>query len=272
MDINRSPEKVDNTGAEISAPVNGFTDNSKLVKLVLEVSSGIITNGGETARADSCAINMLRSNGGTDIQVFSLPTVVIITVTLNGENFIRMKSITARDYDLGRIDLLNKISRAITEKCMTVDEAFTELEKPIKKVNYALTALYSGLSAAFFAILFGGGVLEFISAVIASCLCQITVDRMLKRGIFIFVANVIGSFVTAMAAIALSYLLKSNVSVVIIGGIIPLVPGLAAINATRDSANGDLVSGSARWLDAAVTAASIAAGVGAALALQKLIL
>lgn len=260
MDISHSPEKKE------------YDESERLVNLVLEVSSGIITNGGETARADSCAMNMLRSNGGTNIQVFTLPTVVIITVTLNGENIIRMKSITARDYDLGKIDLLNSISRSITEKSMTVEEAFAELEKPAKKVNYPLMALYSGLSAAFFAIMFGGGVREFISAVIASCLCQITVDRMLQRGIFIFVANVFGSFVTAIAAIVLSYLLKSDVSIVIIGGIIPLVPGLAAINATRDSANGDLVSGSARWLDAAVTAASIAAGVGAALALRKLIL
>ena len=84
-----------------------------------------------------------------------------------------------------------------------------------------------------------------------------------------FVANVVGSFVTALAAITLGIFVKSDVSIVIIGGIIPLVPGLAAINATRDSINGDLVSGSARWLDAAVTAISIAAGVGAALALQQ---
>ena len=253
------------------APVDSNDPGERLVKLTLFVSSGIIVNGGETARADACAINMLRANGGSDIQVFSLPTVVIITVTLGGKNYIRMQSITTRDYDLGKIDLLNRISRAITEKTMTVDEALLELEKPEKKISYGWLALFSGLSAAFFTIIFGGGILEFICAIIASCLCQITVDQMAKRGIYMFVANVLGSFVTAIAAIMLGYFLKADDSIVIIGGIIPLVPGLAAINATRDSINGDLVSGSARWLDAAVTAISIAAGVGAALGLQQTI-
>ncbi|OGO88673.1 MAG: hypothetical protein A2Y17_10430 [Clostridiales bacterium GWF2_38_85] len=245
--------------------------NSRLVQLVLLVSSGIIINGGETSRADACASNMLRANGGNDIQIFSLPTVVIITVTITGKSYMKMKSITTRDYDLGRIDLLNKISRAITEHSMTVEEAFTELEKPEKKFNYFFIALFSGLSAAFFTIMFDGGILEFISAVIASCLCQITVDSMQKHGVFLFVANVVGSFITAVAAIALNYLINSDVSIVIIGGIIPLVPGLAVTNATRDSVNGDLVSGSARWLDSIVTAISIAAGVGVALALEKLL-
>ena len=263
MDANNVSELTSNDNCD---------PNDLLVQLALKVASGIIANGGETSRADACAINMLKANGGSDVQVFSLPTVVMIIVTLNGKNYIKMKSIMTRDYDLGRIDFLNKISRAITEHTMTTDEAFIELEKPEKKFNYFLIALFSGLSAAFFAFMFGGGILEFISAVIASCLCQISVDTMQNKGVYPFVANVVGSFITAVTAILLGLLIKSDVSIVIIGGIIPLVPGLAVINATRDSVNGDLVSGSAKWLDAIMTAVSIAAGVGAALALQKVLI
>ena len=53
----------------------------------------------------------------------------------------------------------------------------------------------------------------------------------------------------------------------IIGGIMPLLPGLSMTNAIRDTINGDLVSGSARALEALLACVAIAAGVGVVLSL-----
>ena len=62
--------------------------------------------------------------------------------------------------------------------------------------------------------------------------------------------------------------LKSlNISALIIGGIMPLLPGLSMTNAIRDTINGDLVSGSARALEALLACVAIAAGVGVVLSL-----
>lgn len=49
---------------------------------------------------------------------------------------------------------------------------------------------------------------------------------------------------------------------VIIGGIIPLVPGVALTNGIRDVANCDYLSGTIRAIDAVLIAAGIALGVG----------
>ena len=48
----------------------------------------------------------------------------------------------------------------------------------------------------------------------------------------------------------------------IIGSIMPLIPGIAFTNGIRDLTDGDYISGSVRLLDALVTFLCIAVGVG----------
>ena len=49
---------------------------------------------------------------------------------------------------------------------------------------------------------------------------------------------------------------------IIIGVIMPLLPGVALTNCIRDIMNGDLVSGSARLMEALLTGGCIAVGAG----------
>ena len=56
---------------------------------------------------------------------------------------------------------------------------------------------------------------------------------------------------------------------IIIGSIMPLVPGVAITNAIYDTLHGDYISGSARMLEAFVTAAAIGIGVGISMALFR---
>lgn len=73
---------------------------------------------------------------------------------------------------------------------------------------------------------------------------------------------------TAVCARLLALAIPSlNISALIIGGIMPLLPGLSMTNAIRDTINGDLVSGSrARW-KRCWHGVAIAAGVGVVLSL-----
>ena len=57
-----------------------------------------------------------------------------------------------------------------------------------------------------------------------------------------------------------------NMDTVIISSIMPMVPGVAITNAIRDTLRGDYISGGARALEAFVTAAAVAIGVGAGIA------
>lgn len=55
----------------------------------------------------------------------------------------------------------------------------------------------------------------------------------------------------------------------IIGSIMPLVPGLAFVNAIRDIADSDFLSGTVRMIDALLTFVYIAVGVGLTLSIYN---
>ncbi len=65
--------------------------------------------------------------------------------------------------------------------------------------------------------------------------------------------------------------ITANLDKMIIGGIIPLVPGMALTTAIRDFAGGDYLSGTIRLIDALLIGSSIAIGVGMVLMLAAMI-
>ena len=65
---------------------------------------------------------------------------------------------------------------------------------------------------------------------------------------------------TAFAVTRISWM-NARMDIVIIGGIMPIVPGAALTTAVRDILQGNYVAGGAKALEAFVSAAAIAAGV-----------
>ncbi len=75
-----------------------------------------------------------------------------------------------------------------------------------------------------------------------------------------------------MVYLAKDYFDLLRVDKIIIGSIMPLVPGVAITNALRDSISGDFVSGMSKLSEAVIIAVAIAIGVGAILNVELLIL
>ena len=77
------------------------------------------------------------------------------------------------------------------------------------------------------------------------------------------VANICGGALVTLVSIVLYHVgVGENLNHMIIGSIIPLVPGVAFTNAIRDIADEDYISGSVRMLDAMLVFFCIAMGVG----------
>ena len=89
-----------------------------------------------------------------------------------------------------------------------------------------------------------------------------------KRHASRLIMNILGSALVTAGSLSL---LMAGAGIlsdkVIIGGIIPLVPGVALTTAIRDLFSGDYLSGSIRLIDALLTGMCIAIGVGAVMKL-----
>ena len=71
-----------------------------------------------------------------------------------------------------------------------------------------------------------------------------------------------GALVTCLCMVMYHLHMGEHLNYMIIGSIIPLVPGVPFTNAIRDIADGDYISGSVRMLDALLVFFCIALGVG----------
>jgi len=124
----------------------------------------------------------------------------------------------------------------------------------------------SAVASMCFAYMFGGTIFHAANAFLAAFFMQIPVTFMERRRIVPVLCTITGgAFAALFALIFLNFGLGTSVEYVIIGAIMPLLPGVALTNAIRDVLDGNMLAGSARILEALLTAIAIATGVGAVL-------
>lgn len=245
-----------------------FDENYKksILRLALFIGELMLTNGAETFRVEDTILRICTSRGFNHINVFASPTVIIIAdYRFDGYSF--MKTIKARSIDLNKISLLNSFSRKfVANTDIPLDEAMKELKALSFITCYSprVTYVSTGIGSASFACLLGGNNLpNFISTFITSILAVIFYKKIMRISSISAFASLAASTLIALVGLFLTQLgIIISPTTLIVGSIMPLLPGVSFIKGIRDLISGDLISGVARSFDACVTAVSIACGVG----------
>ena len=240
-----------------------------LLSVIAEVSSLALENGGEVYRAEEMCERIGTSMGATKVNVLAIPTALCIALDLpSGERKTTICRVKTRSTRLDVLDSANTISRQLAQHQITLEEAYQQLQELRRKprISSRKAMICAGGSAAFFAMLYGGGLLEFGCALIAGFCAYIAMNLIGRIDSSQLIKTLAGSFTAAIVAGSLDYFLPAaDESLVIIGAIMPMLPGLAVTNAIRDMMHGDLVSGNVKLFEGILTACAIAAGVGLAL-------
>lgn len=142
-------------------------DVNKLLKVIRLSAQVIIENGGEIYRAEETMKFIGEAFGVREIDSIATPTGFYMTISVDGEdNSTLVKRISRRTIDLQKINDVNNISRKLSQHSITLDEALAELENINNRTNLKIkqSILYAGLSSAFFTVLFGGKILDFVIA------------------------------------------------------------------------------------------------------------
>lgn len=237
-----------------------------VLRLALFIGELMLMNGAETYRVEDTIIRICKSRGFNHINVFTSPTAIIISdYRFDGYTF--MKTIKRRSIDLNKISLINNFSREfVCNSNLNVSDAMKELKTLISITSYSPVAInfFTGIGSAFFAGLLGGNdIVTFISTFITSILAVIIYNEIMKVSTIPAFSSLVSSTFIAIVGVILSHLnILSAPQMLIVGSIMPLLPGVSFIKGIRDLISGDLISGVARAFDASVTAVSIACGVG----------
>ena len=226
----------------------------------------ILESGGETYRAEETAEKMCRGFGIHSVDVLALPTGATITIrSEDGSTMTRVARVNKRGINLSRIDECNRVSRKVFRGKFSAEEALKALEKinADKPFSQTVMLIACALSSGFFAIMLGGRWPDFFVALVCGLMTQTVLPFLAKRSVPSVLSSMIVSFlVTFIALLSEAWFPQVLIEPVISGSVMPILPGLAMTNAIRDTIRGDLVSGGARTVDAALCATLLAAGVG----------
>jgi len=228
----------------------------------------ILQNGGETYRVEDTMIRIAEACGYPDAQSFVTPTGILFSIN-GGNPATRLARIMERSTDLNKVALANDVSRRIGLGELTPAEALEQLrtvEKAKGLYPAWLQALAAAVASGAFLIMFRGEWGDYVPAMIAGG-AGFTLLLLLQRLVPVrFFAEFLASM--AIGALAILFVetgIGRGLDLLIIGSVMPLVPGLLITNAVRDLMAGHLVSGLSKGAEALLTASAIGAGIAVVL-------
>lgn len=240
-----------------------------IVKVCLLAGKIMLKSGAETHRVEDTMNRIAVAYGFNNVQSHATPTGINFSIDIAGTtNFMR---ITKRSTDLHKISEVNSVSRRITAGELSVNHALSILTTiDEKKLHFPgwMQIIAAAFVSGCFAIMFGGTWPDFIPAFIAGGIGfagMVGFDRLVDIR---FISECFAAIIIGVSAVTFIHFgIGANLDMVIIGAVMPLVPGLHITNAVRDLMSGHLLAGVSKGVEATLTAFAIGAGVAVIFAL-----
>lgn len=243
---------------------------------VLEVASKaghiLLENGAEISRVEDI-MSRISSHFGVDSGNFFVLSNGIFTtgrankVTKSGaqaSTYANVEFIPLRGIQLSKVVAVNRLSYDISNGRTSLAEARERLENIAAEGQKPAweQILGSGLGAGGFCAVFGGGWMDCAAALVVGVLLYAFVLGVSNR----YLSKIVGGVCNALVATLLCVLcwrmgFGESLANIIIGAIMPLIPGVPFVNGVRDLANSDYIAGFTRLTDAMLGFFCIAVGV-----------
>lgn len=243
----------------------------KAMNMAVFAGEIMLESGAETYRVEDTIIRIAKAiNIVNYVDVFVIPTGIFLTIGYDNNINTVIKRTQIKSIDLNKITLVNEFSRDFTSSDMTVEDAYSRLKR-IRKLDpykiFTKSVLGGGLIGSFSSLLFGGNYHDFLAAFFVSILVILIRTTVgVRISLISYINDFVCSFLSGIFAVGFMNLgIGHHLDMIIIGSIMPLVPGFAITNATRDSLSGDFLAGLSRGSEAIFSALSIAFGVGLAI-------
>ena len=255
--------------------VNDLNEAKNVINLAMITGQMLIKNGAEIYRAEDTIERMCAGvEEIREVEVFGLSSAIFVSAQYMGETITMFKDIESQGIHLTRIDAINSFSRKFVAGQISLKDAKDELFSisTMEKCSLPLAIFFTGLCSASFAIMFGGDWFDFAYTFFVGSVLGLSMRITSRYDMSFFPETFIGTMVVSILAfIGASASSRLHMDMIIIGSIMPLVPGLQVTNALRDIMSGDFVSGMIGITKGIFVALAIALGVGFILNIQKII-
>ena len=259
--MGRSLQRKMNVSCELSGE-----EQREILDAAMQAGHILLENGAEIFRVEETIDRICHYYGIESGNAFVLSNGIVITSGNEREEiFAKVQHIPVSGVHLNRVAAVNQLSREIVEGRYTIGEVRERLDeiRVMPGKTKTMQILASGVGSACFCMLFGGNFMDSAAAFVSGVLLYFYVLYISGPHLSKIVGNIGGgALVTFLCSVMYLLSVGQHLNFMIIGSIMPLVPGVAFTNAIRDIADGDYISGSVRMLDALLVFFCIAMGVG----------
>lgn len=242
-----------------------MANTKEVLALAVELADMMLRNGGEIYRIEDTVIHILKAYNVERFDVYVLSNGIFASANEDREDSCSMiRHVPLGEVNLAKISYLNQLARDICNHNCTIEEANARIKeaKNLPKYSNPTQIFFCGLGSACYAFIFGGGLPEFCFAFLIGMAEQALLHFLAKQKLSRFLKNV---FASAFVSLCSILILHAGFAVlqdkIVIGAIMPLVPGITFTTSIRDFHNGDYLSGTIHLIDALMTAVCIAVGV-----------
>ncbi len=269
--------EVQDSQLHTESPAAELPEASDVLEVAYEAGRILLENGAEIYRVEETMQHIAEHFGVKMHELYVVSNGLFLTD--NGENdlnrkkgllghgikkYAKIQHVPVQTPRLDKVVAVNQLSREICEGKYNLVEAAAKLEeiRNLKGHHKATLIAASGIGAAAFTFMFGGSwrdaIVALVTGLVLYAFCVILMAKTSK-----ITKNMVGGAVISLLCL-LGYKLGigENLNFMIIGSVMPLVPGVPFVNGIRDIADGDYLSGAIRMLDALLVFVSIAIGVG----------
>ena len=236
----------------------------KLFGYAMDIGEQMLISGAEVHRVEESIRRICYAFGAVRVDVFIITSSMVVTIhTTDNKTYTQTRRVTSTTTNYEKLHRLNQLSREICEKHLTEQEIENKINDAFNcnKFPVWLEFVCYSLIAGAFTLFFGGNIIEALISFTVGAVVRLGtffLDKIISNNIFQkFFSTVMATF---LAFLAVEFRWIANVDMVIIGNIMPLIPGIGLTNALRDLFTGDSIAGLLRTIEAVLTALAIAAG------------
>lgn len=240
--------------------------NSEILIILDDIGRLLLMGGAESFRVEDTVERIGRELG---IQVDCYVTLTAVFVSeKNGTNTKVVKAKTA-GFNLQTVDEINTLSRRLTDREISDIEFIREFNiRKSHSTNYPVYCKLISAGLVSMAPMLASKsncldyILMFITGLAGYGMYYVTSYRSKTP----YASEFIGGFTIGLITYFFTiFTFEINTSNIIIGSMMPLVPGLAITNSLREIIMGDVISGLVRSVNAMIVLVSLACGVWTAL-------
>lgn len=246
-----------------AAPACG-QDGNRYLSAIMDIGELLLTHGAEVNRVEDTISRLCSAYGFVRSDVFTITSSIVASAMLpDGTTMTQTRRIKDRDTDLGKVELVNGLSRRICENLVSVEviQAEAKAIRDRKGISEGLKLGMYMLISASLSVFFGGSWRDGLAAAVSGMVLYGT----LRYSAALKLNGIIQTMVcSAVTALAVSLLVKAGIGVhsdkIMIGNIMLVIPGIQLTNSLRDMINGDMISGLLNMSEALLKAVSVAMG------------